>query len=45
MKPARALGNGDYFAIRSVIAYLFIMVLYYLIVAVIKNLMLIRKKF
>lgn len=45
MKPARDLGNGDYFVIKSVIAYLFFMILYYLIVAVIKNLVLIRKKF
>ena len=45
MKPARDLGNGDYFELRQVIGYLFFMILYYLIVAVIKNPVLIRKKF
>ena len=45
MKPARDLGNGDYFEVRSVLAFLIMMVLYYLIVAVIKNLGLNRRKF
>lgn len=45
MKPARDLGNRDYFAIKSVITFLLMMTVYYLIVVVIKNLLLNRKKF
>ena len=45
MKPARDLGSGDYFEIKAVFAYLFMMMGYYLVVAVIKNLILSRKKF
>lgn len=45
MKPARDLGNGDYFELRSVIWYLCLMMSYYLIVAVMKSLVLSRKRF
>lgn len=45
MKPARDLGNGDYFELRSVIVFLFLMLFYYLMVAVMKSLVLSRKRF
>lgn len=45
MKPALDLGNEIYFEAKSVLAFLLMMVLYYLVVAVIKNLVLSRKKF
>ena len=45
MKPARDLGNGDYFEIESVIAFLFMMALYFSVVIIIKNLVLNQKKF
>lgn len=45
MKPARDLGNEIYFEAKSVLAFLLMMVLYYLVVTVIKNLVLSRKKF
>lgn len=45
MKPARDLGNGDYFEIKSVAAFILMMTLYYLAVVIIKNLLLNRKKF
>lgn len=45
MKPARDLGNGDYFELRPVIVFLFWMLFYYLMVAVMKNLVLSLKRF
>lgn len=45
MKPARDLGNRDYFDVKSVIAFILMMAMYYLIVVIIKNLVLNRKKF
>lgn len=45
MKPARDLGNGDYFEIKQVAVFMLMMVLYYLAVVIIKNLLLNRKKF
>ena len=45
MKPARDLGNGDYFELRPVIGYLCLMMLYYLIVAIMKSLVLSCKRF
>ena len=45
MKPAHDLGNGDDFEAKSVFTYLIMMALYYLIIVVIKNLILNRKKF
>ena len=45
MKPAHDLGNGNYFEAKSVFTYLIMMALYYLIIVVIKNLILNRKKF
>lgn len=45
MKPARDLGDGDYFDVKSVIAFVLMMTLYYLVVVIIKNLVLNRKKF
>lgn len=45
MKAARDLGNEDYFKIQSVIVFILMMVLYYLVIATVKNLVLARKKF
>lgn len=45
MKPARDFGKEDFFEIRSVIVFLIMMTIYYVVVAVIKNLILSRKKF
>lgn len=45
MKPAMDVGSGDYFEIKPVIAFMLLMVLYYLIITIIKNLLLNRKKF
>lgn len=45
MKVAHDLGNGDYFKIQSVIVFIFMMVLYYLVLVIVKNLVLARKKF
>jgi len=45
MKPACDLGNGDYFDVKSVMAFILMMVLYYLVVVIIKNLAMNRKKF
>lgn len=45
MKPARDLGNGDCFEIKSVMAFILMMALYYSVIVVIKNLILNRKKF
>lgn len=45
MKAARDLGNEDYFKIQSVIVFILMMVLYYLVIVTVKNLVLARKKF
>lgn len=45
MKPARDLGDGDYFEITSVLAFLLMMLMYDSVAATIKNLLLNRKKF
>jgi len=45
MKVAHDLGNGDYFKIQSVLGFILMMVLYYLAIAIVKNLVLTRKKF
>lgn len=45
MKPAGDLGNGDYFAFSSIISFLFQMILYYCVIAAIKNIILYQKKF
>ena len=45
MKAARDLGNGDYFETQSVMVFLLMMVLYYLVIVIAKNLVLARKKF
>lgn len=45
MKAARDLGNGDYFRTQSVMVFLLMMVLYYLVIVIAKNLIFARKKF
>ena len=45
MNPSRDLGNSDYFEVKSVLAFILMMVLYYVVVVLIKNLVLKRKKF
>lgn len=45
MKPAYDFANGDYFVLSSVLLYFLMMLIYYMIIALVKNAIFVYKKF